>query len=58
MNYLEVKNQLNLKIEYLYKKLSKHSSKDDYEKIKRQIDNYLYILELTEMNHFLRGLNQ
>jgi len=58
MNYLEVKGQLEEKKLNLLKKLDNSNlSKEEMEKIKRAIDNYEYIIELTEMNHYERGIS-
>lgn len=56
MDYLEIKDQLSTTILNLSKQLeSKDLAKEEYEEIKRTINNYQYILELTDMNHFERG---
>ncbi|WP_075982926.1 DUF3896 family protein [Bacillus massilinigeriensis] len=56
MDYLEIKDQLSSTILNLSKQLeSKDLAKEEYEEIKRTINNYQYILELTDMNHFERG---
>jgi hypothetical protein len=40
----------------LVKKLkSPNLTKEEYETIKKSIDNYDYMIELTDMNHFERG---
>ncbi|MBI0579126.1 DUF3896 family protein [Neobacillus cucumis] len=56
MDYLEVisiieKNKLNL-VKMLE---GKDLSKEQMDSIQHSIDNYNYIIELTEMNHFERG---
>ena len=56
MDYLEVisiieKNKLNL-VKMLE---GKNLSKAQLDSIQHSIDNYNYIIELTEMNHFERG---
>ncbi|MGG1401265.1 DUF3896 family protein [Bacillus salipaludis] len=56
MDYLEVisiieKNKLNL-VKMLE---GKNLSKEQMDSIQHSIDNYNYIIELTEMNHFERG---
>ncbi|WP_026576197.1 DUF3896 family protein [Bacillus sp. UNC438CL73TsuS30] len=56
MDYLEVisiieKNKLNL-VKMLE---GKNLSKEQMDTIQHSIDNYNYIIELTEMNHFERG---
>jgi len=58
MNYPEVKGQLEGQKLNLLKKLDNlNLSKEEMEKIKRAIDNYEYIIELTEMNHYERGIS-
>ncbi|MDR6999138.1 DUF3896 family protein [Neobacillus niacini] len=56
MDYLEVisiieKNKMNL-VKMLEEKTL---SKEQMDSIQHSIDNYNYIIELTEMNHFERG---
>ncbi|MFD0829403.1 DUF3896 family protein [Neobacillus sp. M.A.Huq-85] len=56
MDYLEVisiieKNKLNL-VKMLE---GRDLSKEQMDSIQHSIDNYNYIIELTEMNHFERG---
>lgn len=59
MNYTEVKEQLSSKIESLNKKMAnKNLAEDDYQAIKNSIENYQYIIELADMNHFERGQQQ
>ncbi len=56
MNYQEVKEKLEAsKLELINKMKNKDLSKDELENLKRAIDNYNYIIELTDMNHFERG---
>jgi L-lactate utilization protein LutB len=56
MNYLEVKEKLEAsKLELVKKLQNPNLTKDEYETIKKSIDNYDYIIELTDMNHFERG---
>lgn len=56
MNYQEVKEKLEATKQNLMKKLKNPNlSKEEFESIKRSIDNYEYIIELTDMNHFERG---
>ncbi|PEQ07198.1 hypothetical protein CN587_02935 [Bacillus wiedmannii] len=51
--YLEEKKQ------QLCNKLScKHLSKKEREQLKLEIDNYEYILNLAEMNHYERGFSR
>jgi predicted transcriptional regulator YdeE len=37
---------------------NKELPKTEYETIKHSIENYDYIIQLTEMNHFERGIAQ
>jgi hypothetical protein len=56
MNYLEVKEKLEAsKLELIKKLKNPNLTKEEYETIKKSIDNYDYIIELTDMNHFERG---
>jgi hypothetical protein len=56
MKYVEVKEQLEAsKLELVKKLKNSNLTKEEYETIKRSIDNYDYIIELTDMNHFERG---
>jgi hypothetical protein len=56
MKYLEVKEKLEAsKLELLKKLKTPNLTKEEYETIKKSIDNYDYIIELTDMNHFERG---
>jgi L-lactate utilization protein LutB len=56
MKYSEVKEKLEASKLELVKKLKNPSlTKEEYETIKKSIDNYDYIIELTDMNHFERG---
>jgi hypothetical protein len=56
MKYTEVKEKLEASKLELVKKLKNPSlTKEEYETIKKSIDNYDYIIELTDMNHFERG---
>jgi len=56
MKYLEVKEKLEAsKLELLKKLKTPNLTKEEYETIIKSIDNYDYIIELTDMNHFERG---
>jgi predicted class III extradiol MEMO1 family dioxygenase len=56
MNYQEVKEKLEAsKQELMTKMKNKELSKDEIDSIERAIENYNYIIELTDMNHFERG---
>lgn len=56
MKYVEVKENLETsKLELVKKLKNPNLTKEQYETIKRSIDNYDYIIELTDMNHFERG---
>jgi hypothetical protein len=56
MKYVEVKEKLEAsKLELVKKLKNPNLTKEEYETIKRSIDNYDYIIELTDMNHFERG---
>jgi L-lactate utilization protein LutB len=56
MRYQEVKEKLEAaKLELVKKLNNPNLTKEEHETIKNSIDNYDYILELTEMNHFERG---
>lgn len=56
MKYVEVKETLEAsKLELVKKLKNPNLTKEEYETIKRSIDNYDYIIELTDMNHFERG---
>jgi hypothetical protein len=56
MKYVEVKEQLEAsKLELVKKLKNPNLTKEEYETIKKSIDNYEYIIELTDMNHFERG---
>lgn len=57
MNYEEIIAKLKENREKSAKMLeSGELSKEELESIKKTIDNYNYIIELTEMNHFERGM--
>lgn len=56
MNYNDIQKQLTTKIEGLQKKLDEKNLTDlESKEIANMIDNYQYISELAEMNHFFRG---
>ena len=56
MNYQDVITRLEENKINLTKKLeNKNLAKEEYESIQHSIENYDYIIELTEMNHFERG---
>jgi hypothetical protein len=58
MNYQEVKEQLEVQKQNLVKKLENTNlSKEEYESIQMSIDNYEYIIDLTEMNYYERGVS-
>jgi hypothetical protein len=56
MKYQEVKEKLEAsKLELMNKIKNNDLSKNELDSIKLAIDNYDYIIELTDMNHFERG---
>lgn len=56
MNYQDVIEILEENKINLTKVLANNNlPKEEYEMIQQTIDNYNYIIELTEMNHFERG---
>lgn len=56
MKYQEVKEKLEAsKLELMNKMKNKDLSKDELASIQLAIENYNYIIELTDMNHFERG---
>lgn len=56
-NYQETKQLLEIKKQQLCKKLKNTTlTEKERRQIKREIDNYEYILTLVEMNHFERGM--
>ncbi|PEK47244.1 hypothetical protein COL64_07470 [Bacillus toyonensis] len=58
-DYLATKKHLELKKQNLCKKLSnKRLSEKEREQLKHEIDNYEYILNLVEMNHYERGFSR
>lgn len=57
MNYFEIKRHLTIKIENLLKRLNDPNlPTSDGEALRNMIDNYQYIAEIAEMNHFQRGI--
>lgn len=57
MNYQEVKQRLEAVKFNLEKKLkNSRLTKEEIETIQKSIDNYEYIIELTDMNYFERGI--
>ncbi len=58
MDYQEVKEVLEeAKIKLMKKIENPNLSKEEKRKIQYSIYNYDYIIELTDMNHFERGLS-
>lgn len=58
MDYEFVKDQLESKKQDLLKKLeSADLTPEDSIAYQLELDNYQYILEMTDMNYFQRGLN-
>lgn len=58
-DYYATKKHLELKKEQLCNKLSNMKlSKKEREQLKLEIDNYEYILNLVEMNHYERGFSR
>ncbi|MBX9976344.1 DUF3896 family protein [Cytobacillus firmus] len=56
MNYLEIKKKLeDAKQELLMKMHDPAVSGREKETLQKKIDNYEYMIELTDMNHFERG---
>lgn len=56
MNYQEIKQTLEEKKHHLEDKLKDPTLlKEQKEEIQSAINNYEYIIELTEMNHYKRG---
>lgn len=56
MDFQETKNKLEaLKKELVEKVKDLSTTKEELQRIQKSIDNYEYIIELTEMNHFERG---
>ncbi|MGG2937752.1 hypothetical protein A6E27_08735 [Bacillus cereus] len=58
-DYNATKKYLEEKKQQLYTKLSNmHLSKKEREQLKLEIDNYEYILNVVEMNHYERGFSR
>ncbi|PGK37689.1 hypothetical protein CN907_16250 [Bacillus anthracis] len=58
-DYHATKKYLEEKKQQLCKKLSsKNLSKKEREQLKLEIDNYEYILNVVEMNHYERGFSR
>ncbi|QWU44805.1 DUF3896 family protein [Bacillus sp. NP247] len=58
-DYHATKKHLELKKQHLCNKLSSMKlSEKEREQMKREIDNYEYILNLVEMNHYERGFSR
>ncbi|KON90298.1 hypothetical protein AF332_13620 [Sporosarcina globispora] len=56
MNYLEIKEKLEAaRQELLMRMDDQNVSGREKETLQKKIDNYEYMIELTEMNHFERG---
>ncbi|MDQ0157646.1 DUF3896 family protein [Robertmurraya andreesenii] len=56
MDYQEVKSKLEALKKELMKKMEDPSyTKEEIDSIQKSIDNYEYIIELTDMNHYERG---
>lgn len=56
MNYLEIKEKLEAARLELIKKMQDPSILDkEKDKLQYTIENYEYMIELTDMNHFERG---
>jgi hypothetical protein len=59
MDFQETKARLEtLKKDLTAKLENPNTPKEEIEKLQQSIDNYEYILELTEMNHYERGMKQ
>lgn len=58
MNYLEVKKVLErLRLELVKRIEDPNLTKEEKEEIQWSIYNYEYIIELTDMNHYERGIS-
>ncbi|MGG0761147.1 DUF3896 family protein [Bacillus paramycoides] len=58
-DYHATKKHLELKKEQLFKKLtSVKLTEEERKQIYLEIDNYEYILNLVEMNHYERGFSR
>ncbi|MEH6987615.1 DUF3896 family protein [Cytobacillus firmus] len=56
MNYLEIKKKLEAAKHELELRLLDHiATESEKETLQKRIDNYEYMIELTDMNHFERG---
>ncbi|WP_404322188.1 DUF3896 domain-containing protein [Cytobacillus firmus] len=56
MNYLEIKKKLEAAKQELEIKMHGQAASDsEKDTLRKRIDNYEYMIELTEMNHFERG---
>lgn len=56
MDFHDLKDQLELHKQNLIKKLQNGNlTKEESETVRSSIDNYEYIIELTDMNHYERG---
>lgn len=56
MNYLEIKKKLEAAKQELEIKMHGQAVSDsEKDTLQKRIDNYEYMIELTEMNHFERG---
>lgn len=56
MDYREIITSIEKIKLNLFKMLEDNNlSQEEYDSIQHSIDNYNYIIELTEMNHFKRG---
>ncbi|PAE23772.1 MULTISPECIES: DUF3896 family protein [Bacillaceae] len=56
MNYLEIKKKLEAaKQELEIKMQNQAASESEKETLQKRIENYEYMIELTDMNHFERG---
>lgn len=57
MDYLDIKEQLEIQKHALLKKLEDPAlTPEEYEALQNSVNNYNYIIELTDMNHFERGI--
>jgi hypothetical protein len=58
MNYTDIISKLEENKRKLMERLeNKDLTKEEYESVQNSINNYNYIIELTEMNHFERGIS-
>lgn len=56
MDYKEIISELTEKKEKTLEQLEMNElAEEEMEELKRKIDNYDYIIEMTKMNHFERG---